>query len=234
MRLRSPDLALPWKRLFAEFGVIFAGVLIALAVDSWSERRQERQQAESYLNQLLVDFQETERRLQSTIRADEQTLGWVNSVIARTFQGAFPSADSLDLPTGYSQFRPLTGTLVALVQGGDLRLLHSDSVRLELVAFAALLDATETTLRHTEELIWNSTERVILGRARHSQSATRRSVNGRRGWGDVDVVGVLTDPEIISALQVQAAASENRLRNLRRLEAPIGRILTLLSAVSRS
>jgi hypothetical protein len=86
-------------------------------------------------------------------------------VIGRALRGPLPQADSLELPTGYNQFEPLTGTLAALVQGGDLRLLRSDSIRFELIALSALIHETETILRHTETLIWNSTERVILGRA---------------------------------------------------------------------
>ena len=52
MRLGFTGSSLPWKRLLAEFAVIVAGVLIALAVNSWWERRQERNHAEQYLKQL--------------------------------------------------------------------------------------------------------------------------------------------------------------------------------------
>jgi hypothetical protein len=46
----------------------------------------------------------------------------------------------------------------------------------------------------------------------------------------VDVAGALSDPEIISALQVQAMASQIRLFNLRRLEEPTIRIIGRLKA----
>jgi hypothetical protein len=200
-----------------------------LWIHGW-ERQQERDQAEEYLMQLLVDFQETERRLQGTIAAETTRLEGVNSVIARALGGPLPQADSLELPTGYNYFEPLTGTLVALVEGGDLRLLRSDSIRFGLIAFSALIHETEAVLRHTETLIWNSTERVALGRARHSQSAASREANAGIGWGQVDVAGVLNDPEIISALQVQAAATQIRLFNLGRLEAPTSRIIRLIRA----
>jgi hypothetical protein len=229
MRLGQPGSSLPWKRLLAEFAVIVAGVLIALAVDSWWERHQERNHAEEYLQQLLVDFQKTERRLRATIADDTKRRDRVNSVISRARRGPLPPADSLEFHTGYNQFEPLTGTLTALVQGGDLRLLRSDSIRFELIAFSALIDATETMLRHTETLIWNSTERVILGHVRHSQSPAREA-NAGRGWGQVDVAGALNDPEIISALQVQAVATQIRLFNLGRLEEPVSRIIRLIRA----
>jgi hypothetical protein len=122
------------------------------------------------------------------------------------------------------------GTLTALIQSGDLRLVRNDSIRFELIAFSALIHETETILRHTETLIWSSTERVLAGRARHSQTATRREANGGRGWGQVDVAGALNDPEIISALQIQAVASQVRLFNLGRLQEPTSRIIRLLRA----
>jgi hypothetical protein len=222
--VRSP---VPWKRLLAEFAVIVASVLIALAVDSWWDRRQERNHAEGYLKQLLVDFRKTDSRLRSTIAAETKRLEGVNRVIGLALHGPLPHPDSLDLPTGYNYFEPLTGTLTALVQGGDLRLLRSDSLRFELIAFSALLDQTHTVLGHTETLIWNSTERVIAGRARHSQAAARRA---GRSWGQVDVAGALNDPEIFSALQVQAAASGVRIFNLGRLEEPTSRIIRLIQA----
>ena len=230
MRLRVTELSLPWKRLFAEFGVIVGGVLIALAVDSWWERQQEQNQAEEYLQQLLADFQGTQRRLQGTIAGDTKTLERVNRVVDRAFRGPFPSADSLELPTGYNYFEPLTGTLTALVEGGDLRLIGNDSIRFDLIAFSALIDATESILQHTETLVWHSTERVTLGRARHSRPAAQRPANGGRAAVQVDVAGALNDPEIISALQVQAVASQIRLFNLRRLEEPTTRIIRRLEA----
>ena len=221
---------MPWKRLFAEFGVIVAGVLIALAVDAWWEGRQEQKQAEEYLQQLLVDFQETERGLQGTIAGDTRTLERVNSVLDRAYTGPFPPADSLDLPSGYNYFEPLTGTLTALVEGGDLRLIGNDSVRFELIGFSALVESTEAVLRHTEGLVWHSTEQLSLGRARHSRAVARDAANSGRGPVQVDVAGLLNDPEIISALQMQAAASRIRLFNLRRLVEPTTRIIRRLEA----
>lgn len=230
MRPSRVGSSLPWSRLFAEFTVIVASVLIALAVNSWWERRQERNHAREYVERLLADLQATERRLRSTIETETQRLEAVKSVVGRAQSGPWPHADSLELPTGYNYFEPLKGTLTALMQGGDLRLLHSDSIRFEIIAFSALLHETETVLRHTEDLIWNSTERVVIGRARHSQSAARRAANAGRGWGQLDVAGVLNDPDIIGALQIQAAASQIRLFNLGRLEEPTTRLIRLLRA----
>ena len=233
MTIGAAPASLPWKRLLAELAVIVAGVLIALAADAWWEQRRERNEAEDYLQRLLVDFEATERRLHNTREADSKTLESVSGIVDRAYRGAFPPPDSLDLPTRFNSFEPLIGTLTALVESGDLRLIRSDSLRFELIAFLALISSVEQTLRHTETLIWNSTERVALGRARHSQSAVRRAATGGSGWGVVNVAAVLNDPEVISALQVQAAASAVRVFNLGRLEDPVRRIIRLLQGELR-
>jgi hypothetical protein len=219
-----------WRRVLGELTLIVGGVLIALAVDSWREDYQERRQETAYLGQLLLDLRETDSRLKISMRGDSAMFDQVNWMIDRAFAGPLPPADSLDLSAGYTQFRPLTGTLVALIQSGDLRLVQSDSIRFQLIAYAALVDATHTLLRHTETLIWNSWERIILGRARHSRSADG---GGATGWAQINVSTVLGDPDVISALQVQAGASQNRVRNLRRLEEPTAVLIRLLESELR-
>jgi hypothetical protein len=222
--------SLSWKRLLAELAVIVGGVLIALAADAWWEARLDRREAREYSERLLVDFQETQRRLRGAIAGETETLELVASVVEEALDGAFPSPDSLELPTRFNQFEPLTGTLTALVGSGDLRLIRDDSLRFELVAFLSLLEKSEQSLAHTETMIFDSIERLTLGRARHSQSASRRATNRGSGWGEVDVRGVLNDPEIVGALQMQAAASQMRIFNLGRLEEPIERIIRLTEA----
>lgn len=218
--------SLDWKRFLGELVLIVGGVLIALAIDSWWEGHQEREQERAYLDQLLVDLRETEDRLHTSIAGDSAMLDRVSGVLDRAFNGHLPPPDSLVLPTGYTQFRPLSGTQAALVQSGDLRLVRNDSIRFQVIAYAALIDATETILRHAETLIWTSTDRVILGRARHSRG-------GAGGWGGIDVAAALGDPEVISALQVQAAASQTRVRNLGRLQGPTSDLVRLIDAELR-
>ena len=218
--------SLKWKSVLGQLALIVGGVLIALAVDSWWANRQERGEERAYLEQLLSDLRETESRLENSIAGDVGMLDRVSLVLDRAFNGPLPPSDSLDLPTGYSQFRPLTGTAMALVQSGDIQLLRNDSIRFRLIAYTALINATETLLRHTETLIWNSTERKFLGRVRHSRSA---NVRGDVAWGTIDVAAALSDPELVSALEVQAAASQNRISNLRRLQEPTTELIQLLA-----
>lgn len=230
MRVRRVQLSQGWQRVLGELALIIGGVLIALTLDAWWAGRQEQQQEIAYLEQLLADLQETQRRLHESISGDAAISDDVSQIVQRAFDGRLPPRDSLRLRTGYNQFRPLTGTQTALLQGDGLQLLRSDSLRFALIAYSALTQATETILRHTEDLIWNSTERVFHARARHSQQPQRAGLNPSQRWTQIDVAGVLSDPDLVSALQLQVAASQNRVRNLRRLEEPIADLIRLLQA----
>ncbi|MGH7460035.1 MAG: hypothetical protein ACREMA_03280 [Longimicrobiales bacterium] len=227
MPLLRHDLALNWKRITGELVLIVGAVLIALAFDSWWQTRQNRQQETAYLKQLLADAQETQSRLKSSIAADSSILVSVSNVLERAFSGRVPPPDSFNLPTGYQQFRPLIGTYTALVQNGDLRPVRSDSIRFRVIAYVALIDATEVVLRHSENLIWNSTERVLNGITNHRRSSSGGG-DGSAAWGPVNAKAALNDRDIVGALEVQAAASRNRLRNLHRLEEPTADLIRLL------
>ena len=228
--MRRIHLSQPWQRVLGELALIVGGVLIALTLDAWWQGRQERQQEIVYLEQLLADLEETQRRLHGSIAGDSTTSDVVSRILERAFDGPLPPPDSLSLPTGYSQFRPLTGTQTALLQGGGLQLLHNDSLRFALIAYSALTHATENILRHTENLIWISTQRVMYARVRHSQPAQRARLDASPRWAQIDVAGVLSDADLVSALQLQVAASQNRIRNLRRLDEPIADLIRLLKA----
>jgi hypothetical protein len=114
------------------------------------------------------------------------------------------------------------------VQNGDLRLVRNDRIRFRVIDYVALIQATEVLLRHTESLIWNSTERVYHELTVHSRSAGRGGDSG--SWTQLDVKALLNDPDIVSALRVQVAASNNRLGSLHGLEDPTNELIRLLQA----
>ncbi|MEX2281214.1 MAG: DUF6090 family protein [Gemmatimonadota bacterium] len=212
---------LSWKRSLGELSLIVIGVLIALAGNSWWEYRKDRKDENAYLRQLLSDVQETENTLKAAISSDSANLARISRIVDIAFNGPVPRADSFAINIGYTQFRPRTGTYTALLQSGGLQLLTTDSVRFQVIAYAAILASTQELLRHTEALSWINQERALLALAKHSQSSTG-------DWRALDVGRVLRDPEFVSAVQLQRSAIDNRVRNLRRLEQPTATLKALL------
>jgi hypothetical protein len=219
------DHAVSWKRVIGELVLIVSGVLIALTVDSWWQAREERARERAYLAQMLSDAKETRSRLRVSIAGDSIMLLEAERVMTQAFSNRTPPRDSLNLHSGYQQFRPLTGTYSALVQNGDLRLVRSDSIRFRVIDYVALIQNTEVLLRHTESLIWNSHERLHRGLTVHSRTGGR---GGSGEWTQLNVEALLNDPEVVSAIRLHASASDNRLRNFRRLEEPTANLIRLL------
>jgi hypothetical protein len=224
-RLRL-DPAVSWRRVIGELVLIVGGVLIALTVDSWWQAREERARERAYLAQMLSDARETRSRLSESIEGDSSMVAWVERALEQAYSNRAPARDSFDLPFGYKQFRPLTGTYLALVQNGDLRLVRSDSNRFKVIDYVAQIQNTEVLLRHTESLIWNSSERMLRGLTVHARTGNRVGAPGQ--WTQLNVGAVLNDPDVVSAVRVQGLASTNRLNNLRRLVEPTADLIRLL------
>ena len=135
-------------RLMAEFAVIVVGVLVALAVDAAWEVRQEAARLDAYLVRLEADLQESERELNEAIAAD--SLVWISAYgfIEGITSDLMAPADSLDvwLTRTYqpSMFHPRTGTLQALIQSGDLRLVEDGELHDAILSQATSVDVWRT------------------------------------------------------------------------------------------
>jgi hypothetical protein len=123
--------------------VVVTGVLVALAVQAWSEARRDAGRERAYLAQLAADLRDTERVLDSADVGNR-----ASTVAAARFVRAFyepvpPPRDSVlawyRRASYYETVRPVTGTVEALVATGDLHLLRSDRAR---AAVSAYLDDT--------------------------------------------------------------------------------------------
>ena len=112
--------------MFRELGVVFAGVLIALAADSAWELRQDRERLRANLDVLLADMEVAEANLSRAIDG--------NSAQVQELRAAYEILTSndrtkVDELSGLEDFGitinpvPL-GTLRLLTTGGDVRLLE--------------------------------------------------------------------------------------------------------------
>jgi hypothetical protein len=133
----------------AEFLVVVAGILVALALSSWAQGRADITREQSYLHQLLADLTTNERDLAEAVEFFDQRASASARVLHRFWQET-PAADDafiedLSLPRTTRRFRPVLGTAEALISSGDLNLIRSDAVR------AGILDYVESTKTHLED-----------------------------------------------------------------------------------
>ncbi|MBT4408826.1 MAG: hypothetical protein HOC82_03205, partial [Bacteroidetes bacterium] len=84
-----------WSFL-ADFIVIVAGILVAISLDNWNQDRQDRKMEQQYLEQLYVDFSETNLRLTKNNNTTLESVANMVKVINIIQDKTAYSADSLD------------------------------------------------------------------------------------------------------------------------------------------
>jgi hypothetical protein len=225
-RLRRLLTAPNWKYAAGEIALIVAGVLIALAVDSWADDRQERQRERAYLVQLLADVRENERRIQQAVREDSTQFYVGLSRVLRAARRPGPlQLDSVGVFTGFSMFRPLTGTYTALVQSGSVNLLRNDRLRFEVIRYAGEMESVASSFRTAEDV----TVRTVAA-WNHAEWRGRRLPPGAgaRWREDLDWEALLHDPEVLSALDMQRDAIRMHMYLLRSLQEPTATLRQML------
>ena len=132
-----------WRRsarwFAAEFAVVVAGILAALALQAWWQGRQDQNREQAYLHQLAADLRATERQV---ARADSihQSVDRVGALLMRAYFAPVPlPRDSVLLWLGrtewYEPVRPVTGTAEALALTGDIGLLRNPSLQAAVTAY---------------------------------------------------------------------------------------------------
>jgi hypothetical protein len=127
------------RRLFAELVIIVAGVLIALAIDEWRTDVEESRLANVYVRQLIVDLDTSEvvflESAQFTATAEVAATSLLN-IFEENQQAELKQVrDLLIAMSGYDNPVPVLGTVDALINTGDLRLIHDPVARSRITEY---------------------------------------------------------------------------------------------------
>jgi hypothetical protein len=159
--------AVNWKHAVGEFVLIVAGVIVALAATAWWDGRQDRRRERDYLLQLLEDTRENERRLNTAIEEDASRREMVGAIVRALMPARpLPPADSLRFwwsqgPLGFSDPRLVLGTLRALIESGDFRLVGDSQLRLALLAYREEVEGDLRALERLEQQQGATTSRIL-------------------------------------------------------------------------
>lgn len=154
--------AIPWARVVIEGLVIVVSILLAFGIDAWWDELQERERERTYLVALRSEFAFTgEQQAEPLSRARARTRHAAEALIAQAQGAQRAPDDSLYWwMSGLSQqleFDPPRAVLDDLISSGESHLIQSDSLRLALALFDALLEQ----LRHADEQAWTTWEQRI-------------------------------------------------------------------------
>ena len=149
----SVKLGLRW--FIGQFIVVVAGVLTALAVDSWHSNSRRREAERFYISQLISDLRATEQSLQEASMYNE---GSVRSSAALLRAFADPVASPRDsiatwlALVGWATRANLNFSVAEGLVSGDLATIRSDSLRSELVFLLARVER----FRRNEDVVWGA------------------------------------------------------------------------------
>ena len=144
---RSWKSSLRW--FLAEFVVVVAGILVALAVSSWAQERQEIKREQVYLRQLSADLKASEKDLAEATEFLTQRAEASTRILHRFWRNDLTVDERLiedfGLPRSTRRYRPVLGTAEALTLSGDLNLIRSDTLRAQIIAY---LESMKTNLEN--------------------------------------------------------------------------------------
>ena len=194
--------------LAVELTVVVLGVLIALGADSWWQRHEDTARELSYLRAIRADMMET---LSSIDDVNERLRGWILAAdsIGTAIVAAEPADDApFDWPGLFGDTPVLsTGTLDALVQSGELRLLRSESLRTVLVRAVAELEDEQTWF---DEVMSQAGENLALMVRARLRVEIEAGAPGRPRFGELRWGEVRRTPELAAGFPLYA----NHLANI--------------------
>ena len=190
--------------LLLELGVVFLGVFIALAADSWSQSSQEAERALAYMRALQSDVIEAQDRVGTAIG---ETSAFLEEIVA--FLDLLRSDTPMGDTTTFAQLSiaPLTipmGTLDALLETGDLNLLSHQELRTAIINGRSEIG---TWLRLVEQF----NAEVLANVARYIVAIQELRGEYRVGAAPLPFAAIRGSPAVIGAYEVHRLALRNHL-----------------------
>ncbi|MEJ2585293.1 MAG: DUF6090 family protein [Robiginitalea sp.] len=128
-----------------EIVLVVIGILLAIQVDRWNERRKLHEEEYSILNQLLTEFVENQKKLDSVYGAHKEVNRCLRALLAAT--GPNPDPIPLDSMDYYMlefshipMYKPKTGSVTSLMSTGKLVLISNDTLRLMISTWPQQLE----------------------------------------------------------------------------------------------
>ncbi len=209
------------RRLAAEFVLLVAGVLTALGVDAWWQGRTERVREAEYLDQLHEDALENRRRLAEALTIERDQLARADAV-----QRALRSRQPMDRDSAtswmireptfpwYSDPRVLTGTIVALVETGDINLIRQGDLRSAIIGYLGQLEADLAEFRRGIVPFQDHADRLyaLAESARAAEPrAEREDAAQAYAVSPTDLLAVQRNPEAAVVFRLLRANIDNRI-----------------------
>ena len=206
---------LPLRRFLAEGVVIIASILMAFAIDAGWDARQERERETGYLVQLEQDLVATRDDAERALELEQGYGRMLASLRAALYEDDFAPTDSLAYWFEYtlrsSNFEPVSATLEALIQSGDLTLIEDAELRRELVLYVDDVQDADGIFERYDEADLDAL--ASLNR-RVDRMAIRRVADGDTSSAAIDWAALAADPVVRGDLSTHGIAIRGRYNSL--------------------
>jgi len=185
-------------RVLAEILVIVIGVLIALAVDSWSAQRAEQRTEQVYLNSLFVDVEQDIAQIDTATAIIRRRQASAREALTMV-QRADAVRDTLGFIEDLSRasllwtYQPIAPTFQALKSTGNLQILRSVEVRRAISDYYSL--GWQTFHEWVQEVFWTR-YRPNLYRHLNAAQVAEQFYDGTRTLKDTHPENISTVPDL--------------------------------------
>ena len=156
-RLRQRLKARRWRRLGAEFVVVFAGVTLSLLADDWREARSRRAAETGALRLIVADLEADSLQLAELVAplpgqdsaAEWFTRNWRTSPAVEATQRALRTFQAA------AQYNPKRSSFVGLREGPGIGIIRNDSIRNGIVLY---FEQTQADVQQWVAFHWSERE----------------------------------------------------------------------------
>lgn len=212
--------------------MIIASILAAFAIDAWWEERQERQRETAYLIQLEVELLRTREDAEGALASENDFRAWSDELQAALYTPTQASREQIafwfDRHLRSSNFDPDDATIVALVNSGDISLVESVDLRLDLARYTrAIHDVRQDYDRFNEAAL----DALASLNRRVDRAGIRAEMNGEVPYSAlIDWEAVAADPVVRGDLQTIRISLSARRRALEEVLEHLAPVLDAIRA----
>jgi hypothetical protein len=190
--------------LLLELGVVFLGVFIALAADSWSQSQEEAERELAYMRALQSDVIEAQDRIAAAIGETSAYLEETDAFLGLLRSDTPVSDNANQARLNVAALAIPMGTLDALLATGDLNLLSHQELRTTIINERSELG---TWLRLIEQF----NAEVFANVARYIVAIEELRVEYRVGAAPLPFAAIRGSPQIVGAHEIHRLALRNHL-----------------------
>ena len=219
----------PLVRLAGDFIVIVIGVLVALGVDSWAQDREDRARELVYLEQLEIDLRQTLSEADTALSREEDYSQMVRRLMEALDEEPLPARDSLarwaENTLRSSRFQPVSATVDALIETGDVALVENEQIRRLIVVYR---DQVRQAISAYDLFDEADLDAIASINRRWNRSASLRDISPARY--PVNWESIAADPVFRGDLYTHQIAVRSRRGSIRDLRSALTPLLDALGA----